>query len=238
MNKIFKIWSMEYLIFVIIATIICVLIIYLIVVRTMKKYDDVIIEMQTLQSQKDFRGENYIELKDVNNIYRQISILSDVCVYWPVVFCHICLISWGIVDFYYSCTGTVCAVLLTPIFIIGYIHSYHRVKKYNRDLAKIFLVKGTVTEEVIYMPAGFREPSKIIVKYSYIDPQGKEHNSYQAIHKYLTLLKRWKRIYYKGKIVYILLNENNYSDSYLPMSETYSKVYKLFYRVQIEYNTF
>ncbi len=229
MSTIFEIWPIEYLIYVLVATTIIVLPMILLIYLPFKRRQK---EMQTLTDRSNKPASHDGSYKRATEHYRKISVFSDVSFFDPVLLIHLGLIIWGIVDYFDSGFVLLVVLLLTPVFVVIYIYSIQNVKKYNKSMKKRIIVKGVVSGEIHYYPAHFylKQAAVITVNYTYIDPSGISHSSLQQInHGYAVgSLKKWKSIYYDGAEVDILLNENNYRDSYLPMCETYSEKFRHF----------
>ena len=231
MSTIFEIWPIEYLIYVLVAiTMIALPLIIFIELPSRRRQK----EMQTLMERNNRPATHDSNDKKATEHYRTITVFSDATFFdFPLLF-HLGLITWGIVDYFDSGFVMPVVLLLTPIFIVIYIFSIQKVKKYNNRMENSIIVKGVISGEIDYEPAHGRSPAEITVNYTYIDPLGISHTSLQRInHSRLCSLEKWKSIYHDGAEVDLLLNENNYKDSYLPMCETYSEKFTRFYFVQL-----
>lgn len=164
--------------------------------------------------------------------YPKITIFSDEDFFVPIFIVHVGLILFSLFMYRENFEYAVGVGMLTPVFIIVYIFGAKRVTKYNENLSKRIVVKGIIDDIVIYPMALFM-PAKIEVSYKYIDPFGIEHNSFQTVNQLLSPKVKWKNLYKINSETMILLNSNNYRDSYLPMSEDYSRKYYNIYMVQL-----
>jgi hypothetical protein len=165
--------------------------------------------------------------------YHKINVFSDVNIFIPLFTIHVLLILFSVAECAYNDSYIVGIGMLTPAFIVVYIYCSKRIVAYNEDISKRMIIRGNVIEEIIEHQAAFFLPAQIEVRYKYIDPDGIEHTSFQKVKKQFTIKNRWNKLYAPNTEVDILLNPCNYSDSYLPLSEFYSKKYYKIYLVQL-----
>ena len=166
--------------------------------------------------------------KRVNRHYKKITIFSDAVIMSALLFVYlfVCIplyIEQGVDMVVFFIMYTV------PVLIGAVIFSGKHVRSYNKYLQRSILIEGTITE--VY--AGFIENGfQIAADYVFTDPNGKEHKCTQAVIMFMfgfpygRQFEKWKKLYYPGKKVNILVNAYEYNLSYLPMREDYSKAYK------------
>lgn len=190
---------------------------------------------------KDILYKGYGNNKDVLGKYRKISLFSDVIIFVPQLITHIMIAITSVII--YICvdnaTGIVFFSIFTFLFIFIYIFCIINVIKYNRFISKSILVEGTVVKP-ISMRGELRLQSVMVVDvyYQYTDPLGKEHTKKQVVQMFGNLnfdqqLIKWKFLYNMNHKITVLVDENDYDYSYLPMREEYCKCYHKYYSVDL-----
>lgn len=165
--------------------------------------------------------------------YKSISIFSFVNGFWVVILINIAILIWSGIDYFFSGFVIVFAIVTFPIFLMLYIYCYSKVNQYNKSMKNRIIVKGIITQDLVYTHAIPRRPARIIISYVYTDPKGVKHEENQWIYQGLSDLRGWYYLFSKGKKIDVLLNKCNFDDSYVPMSELYSIHFLKHYFVQI-----
>jgi hypothetical protein len=122
-------------------------------------------------------------------------------------------------------------MLFIPTLIYGYVRSIIKVKKYNQFLNNSIVVEGYVVD-IKFVEAKQYGRAKVIVKYKYTDSLGIYYHKEEEVFMfqwetpYSRQILKWKKLYYSDKKIMVLVKENDYSISYLPLREDYCKEYK------------
>ena len=168
--------------------------------------------------------------KRVYQYYKKVTTFSDaIVVGWSLFVYFIVMISYVLSNKEQSIYFCVMYTAMIPMGVV--LFSRRRVRRYNQYLERSILMEGTITE--VWPKAEYNlNGLQIEADYVFTDPDGKEHNCTEVVEMFLLgfpyqrQFEKWKKLYYPGKRVHILVNAYEYKLSYLPMQEDYCRAYK------------
>lgn len=177
--------------------------------------------------------------KEVLEKYRKISPLSDVIMFVPNQMLQVIMTITSVFIYIYvdNDAGIMLFVLMTTFYIVMDFYCVMRVIKYNRFISKSILLQGKIVEQVS-MHIEQKNVWVVDVWYQYTDPAGKEYKKKQTAQMFGNFyfeqqLKQWSFLYHKDTKVSVLVNPDDYGNSYLPMREDFCKFFNKYYSVDL-----
>lgn len=171
-----------------------------------------------------------INNKKTTNIYKRANLFWDTYTFVPIFIINLILVYFLIIK-NFKTEFLIIFFVLFPFLLYGYIRSIIKIKKYNMFINNSSIVDGYI-EEIIFINIEQYGRAKVDVKYKYTDPFGVDRFKEEEVYlfpwetPYSRQMIKWKQLYYKSKKISILIKNNDYNVSYLPMREDYCKMYK------------